>query len=376
MTFTDQTNPSLATDPWGNVYSAWEDLRALPPDVFYTDNVDDNWPPSVSEITATASNIRIMFNEPINVSSFVSSFSISPNLDGSWSWDPYGYIATFQPSGQALPSMRYDVVITTGLQDISGNYMSAEFLYSFRTPALPVIMHDAMASTLVNKPIQLDARIIDFDGIRSAVVFHKIASELNYTASNMSLESGTTLNGYWIFWIPPPSNLSAIHYYIVATDTVGDISRAPFSGSFEIVVVDSHKPVIQHTMVSSARIGSEIELKASVDDNLEVESVLLYVRPVGATDFNPPVQMTEGQDEYSVSLNVGNEVGTLEYYIRAVDSYGNEALSPGEGKWAPYEVELYADSYPIVIFGFQVVAVVFMLGYYPVVRKKRAHETE
>jgi hypothetical protein len=374
MTFSKQTNPALATDPWGNVYSAWEDLRALPPDIYYTDNVNDNWPPSVSDIDARASQIRIMFSEPVNVSSFDSSFSISPGLNGIWSWNHYGYIATFQPSSQVLPSTKYDIVITTGLQDISGNFMSANFLYSFITRALPVIIHDAVATAEVKVSIPLGARIIDLDGIKSAVVFHRVASERNYTASNMNLSSGTIQNGYWTFSIPPPSNLSAIHYYIVATDAVDEVSRAPISGSFEMSVVDLGNPLIQHITVPSASIGSEIVLTASVADNLEVESVLLYVRPVGATDFNPPVKMTGDGYEYSVSIDVGDSVGTLEYYIRAVDSYGTDALSPDGGKWAPHEIEICADSYYIAIFGLQAASIIVMAAYFIGVRKKRVHE--
>jgi hypothetical protein len=370
-----QSNPTLATDRRGNVYAAWEDFRTFPSDIYYTDNVDDHWPPDVTEIDASAFYIEITFSEPVNISSFESSYSISPAWTGSWSWDPYAYKARFQPTIQALPSVRYDIVITTGLEDLSGNHMDADFLHSFVTPALPVIIHDAVQYTEVKNPIPLSARIIDLDGIDSAVVLHKTASEPNYTASNMSLSSSTAVNGFWTFTIPPPTNLSAVQYYIVATDTVGDTSRTPFSGICSVKVVDVNPPVIQHAEVTKARIGSDIRLTASVADDLEVASVLLYIRPIGATYFNPPLLMTGVQGEYSVSVNVGNTVGTLEYYIRAVDSYGNEALSPSGGKWAPHEIELYADSFDIVIFGFQATAIIMMVVNYSGNRKKREYET-
>jgi hypothetical protein len=84
--------------------------------------------------------------------------------------------------------------------------------------------------------------------------------------------------------------------------------------------------------------------------------------------------MTGVQDDYSVSVDVGSTVGTLEYYIRAVDSYGNEALYPDGGKWAPQEVELYTDSFDIIIFGFQAAAIIMMVVNYSGSRKKREYE--
>jgi hypothetical protein len=374
MASSAQSNPTLATDRWGNAYAAWEDFRAFLSDIYYTDNVEDNWPPDVTEIDTSPYYIEITFSEPVNISSFESSYSISPDWTGSWSWDPYGYKARFQPAIQALPSVRFNIVITTGLKDLSGNHMGSDFLFSFVTPALPVIIHDAVQYIEVKESVHLSARIIDLDGVDSALVFHKTASEPNYTASNMSLSSGTAINGFWTFEIPPPSNLSAVQYYIVATDTVGDTARKPFSDRYHIKVVDVNAPVIQHAGISRARIGSDIVLAASVVDDLEVAYVLLYIRPVGAADFNPPLLMTGVQDDYSVSVDVGSTVGTLEYYIRAVDSYGNEALYPDGGKWAPQEVELYTDSFDIIIFGFQAAAIIMMVVNYSGSRKKREYE--
>ena len=63
------------------------------------------------------------------------------------------------------------------------------------------------------------------------------------------------------------------------------------------------------------------------------------------------------------------------YFIRALDLYGNEALSPQGGKWAPYEVEVYGDALYLVVFSLQAAGLCLIVWFGLKIKKLKDHET-
>lgn len=368
-------SPSVAVDEWGNVYVVWKDLRFSQPGIYFTNAVKDSWPPEVVEIEVKPSYMKITFSEPVKEQTLYSAYSLNPDVAGTWTWNPYGYIVTLLPSQPFFPMTTYKLVITTDLEDLSGNHMLSDFYYSFKIHSLPTIIHSAVLAAEVKKPITIGARIMDGDGILNAAVFYKNVGEENYTQGNMNKTSGTTLDGYWIYNMPPTSNLNTINYYIEAVDVLGNDARFPLTGNLSIVLADVNPPVTQHSAIKDAAVSSEIVIEATVTDDLAVENVLLYIKPIGADNFNPPVVMTKNGDRYSAKVNVGDKLGILRYYIRAVDTYGNDGLSPQGGVGAPYEVQVYEEPFYIIVFSLQAVGILLILVQRFSVRKLRSYET-
>jgi hypothetical protein len=177
----------------------------------------------------------------------------------------------------------------------------------------------------------------------------------------MSLIDGTTLAGQWTYSLPAFSNLSTIHYYIEAMDVVGGDARMPFEGNYSITIVDLNPPLVSHVTVTEAPAGSEMTIRAEVTDDLEVGNVLLYYKPVGAENFNPPVEMLRNGDEYTAEIPAGDMTGDLQYFIRATDTYGNEHLSPQAGGSAPHVVNIYRDQSLYFVFAIQIAALVLTM---------------
>ena len=103
-----------------------------------------NPPPTViSETPANGSagvcsNAVMMatFSEAMNISSInATTFTVSPGVTGIITHDVSSTIFTFTPSSPLAVNTVYTAAVTTGVQDIFGNALATDFVWSFRTAA-------------------------------------------------------------------------------------------------------------------------------------------------------------------------------------------------------------------------------------------------
>jgi hypothetical protein len=152
---------------------------------------------------------------------------------------------------------------------------------------------------------------------------HAIIWNLGNFAGTVSLEY--TLDGN--SWTEISSDLSNTNSYswVVPNDINSKNARIRLKAQDEFLyvhsllsspfVIDTKKPVIEHEPVSEAEVGSIITLDASVSDNLQIVSVILYFNDdLGYTS----VSFTNNGGVYKTSITPTKE-GTLEYYITVSD---------------------------------------------------------
>ena len=95
--------------------------------------------PSNGQLFASQTDpITISFNDFVKLSSAQTSISISPAVNGSFSfggYSPYEQLnqIKFTPSSSMQPNTKYTVTITTGLMDMYGNKMKERYTFSFVT---------------------------------------------------------------------------------------------------------------------------------------------------------------------------------------------------------------------------------------------------
>ena len=124
-------------------------------------------------------------------------------------------------------------------------------------------------------------------------------------------------------------------YYYNFTVVKSDLSESAPSGKVTIMAKDTMAPVMYHTPVYQAFTGSNLIINATVTDNVAVQSVKLYYRQTGDTEWTVAV-MNKLNDKYSavISSALVTTKG-LEYYIEATD--GNTKVYRGTAD-APYAV--------------------------------------
>lgn len=86
-------------------------------------------------------------------------------------------------------------------------------------------------------------------------------------------------------------------------------------------------PKISFSPISkSINAGDVLELNATVTDNVGVQSVTLFYRTIGASNYERTALQRIGQtDQYSVAIDTVQSPG-IEYYLQATDLAGNTLL--------------------------------------------------
>lgn len=112
----------------------------------------DTTPPTVSStnpasgstgVGITSASISATFNEAVNSSSvntntfIVKDTNTNTNTAGTVTTTPDGKISTFTPSQNLSYSHTYTATITTGVKDLAGNPMTADYSWTFSTQDAP-----------------------------------------------------------------------------------------------------------------------------------------------------------------------------------------------------------------------------------------------
>jgi len=85
-------------------------------------------PPDGAENLPLNTTISATFSEQMNKTSVEQAFSISPGVNGSFSWN--GNTTIFTPASQ-LENITYTITINTGAKDLAGNSLANNYSWSF-----------------------------------------------------------------------------------------------------------------------------------------------------------------------------------------------------------------------------------------------------
>lgn len=79
--------------------------------------------------------IGVTFSEPIDQTSFIAAFSVSPDPGGTISFDVSGSSASFTPLSSWTPGTEYNVVLSDAVKDLSGNRLPDAVRFRFTAGA-------------------------------------------------------------------------------------------------------------------------------------------------------------------------------------------------------------------------------------------------
>ena len=119
------------------------------------------------------------------------------------------------------------------------------------------------------------------------------------------------------------------YYFTVALD--GSESEA--SNTATARPVDTIKPIMSHNVISTAPYGSTVLVQAHVTDNIGVQSVTLYYRPIGETAYTSLDMVNVSGNNYRASIPASATLPPgVEYYIAATDgasyAYSGRSATP------------------------------------------------
>ena len=115
-------------------------------------------------------------------------------------------------------------------------------------------------------------------------------------------------------------------YFLYFSLIFSPIVRAQSTSSF---IADFDPPVIEHSPNSTEVPGGSIQtISATVTDNENVDSVILYFRQIGKREYNQiEMRRSDVSDVFIATIDQQDAVSPgLEYYIESRDISGNAVL--------------------------------------------------
>lgn len=91
---------------------------------------------------------------------------------------------------------------------------------------------------------------------------------------------------------------------------------------------DTMPPIITHVRIENAPVGKPIVVRARIEDESEVFAPSIYVRPVGAANYDN-IPMEKVEDAYQATIPAEQVTRALEYFIEAFDEQGNGPVREG-----------------------------------------------
>ena len=255
--------------------------------------------------------------------------------------EPY---AEYQVSGSWISPRRWEGVYTlkttieNGTQyfNISGGRAADDhwltlmetpgrFAFEIDTTAAMAMLMQASAT---ETGVQLTWMQDDYDTLAGYNVYRSTKEDGLYTRLNSTvIPKGE--ESFFDDTVEP-----GVLYYYNFTVVLTDMTESTPSGKVTVRAMDTMAPNIYHTPVRTAYTGSNLVIGATVTDNLALDSVTLYYRITGETEYRS-AEMTAVNDKYTAMIGAENvTLAGLEYYIEAFDGINYTRRGSAEEPYA------------------------------------------
>jgi hypothetical protein len=123
-------------------------------------------------------------------------------------------------------------------------------------------------------------------------------------------------------------------YYYKFTVVKSDMSESDFSNVAQGTPLDTTPPVLTHMPVTSAPPGMPLTLFADATDNVGVQSVTLYFRTIGTTNYTARTMTHTTGNRYAATIEGTRVISPgVEYYIEATDGISTVRSGRPEYPW-------------------------------------------
>ncbi|BBO17612.1 conserved hypothetical protein [Candidatus Brocadia pituitae] len=236
------------TSPTNQFYANALMLRATQESDTVPPTVSATSPQSFAQNVLVASTITATFSEAMNAATITNSTFTINGVAGTVSYS--GTTATFTPSSPLAYSTVYTATITTGVTDVAGNPMTANYTWNFTTEAAPdttppTVNATSPQNSATNVPIT-NTIFATFSEAMNAATITNSTFTINGVAGTVSY-SGTTAT----FTPSSPLAYSTVYTATITTgvtDVAGNPMTANYTWNFTTVAAsDTTPPTVNAT---------------------------------------------------------------------------------------------------------------------------------
>ncbi|MBA2706858.1 MAG: Ig-like domain-containing protein, partial [Gemmatimonadaceae bacterium] len=232
-------------------------------------------------------------------------------VPGAVSYNPATNIATFTPTGPLANGTNYTVTVTTGVRDVGGNPLAANFISNFTT----VLVVDVIAPTVVS--------VVPSNGVSNVATNTQVTvtfsepmnpTTINSTNVQLTVTTGAVVSATVTYnagtnaaVITPTSPLAnGTTYTVRVTTAVRDVAGNPLAAQFTstfTTVADTTSPTVVATTpvnnATSVPVSSTVTVTFSEDMNPStINGMTFSVRPTTG------VTVVTGVVSYNVSTRI------------------------------------------------------------------------
>jgi uncharacterized protein (TIGR02145 family) len=198
--------------------------------------IKGTYPSSTAENVLVASNVKVMFSEPMSTESLADNFAltwvggtpaITNKVEGSITWDAEKATLTFTPSQSLGEATNYTITVSTGATDLSANHLTTvnNFTFSTVNVAAPVVKYLGPTNSQTGVTIETPV-VADFSEAIDPLSVTNSTFSLRLSGSQASVTGDFEfLNGNARVVFKPASNLSPGTVYLATLTTgIKDVS--------------------------------------------------------------------------------------------------------------------------------------------------------
>ncbi|MBR2850416.1 MAG: S8 family serine peptidase [Clostridia bacterium] len=316
-----------------DVYGALADASLLWPHVVSVEIFDKDGNP-ITTVGKEEIKVRVTFNRPMdkNAGTFLTFGSIEPYGDyriygeyiSDTVWEGTYTLKAQIENGQNFLKVNNAWAAEDQTKTVFGEYQ----LHEFTIDTTAAMSMNLLANPLDNG-IELTFAQDDYDTLLGYNIYRSEEKDGNFVKLNPAilLPSEST----FIDENAEPGKTYWYTYTVVLTD----FTESNPAGKVQATAIDTLAPNMYHTPVNQGYMNNNLVISCTASDNVGIESVVLYYRTVGASEWKT-LTMVKQNDKFSAKI-FGNDLTLdgLEYYIVAYDA--NNSIAKGSAE-APYKV--------------------------------------
>lgn len=288
----DTTPPGIAHVPIANEFEGIPiDITATVTDNYAMNPIDPVW---LNYIDVLGSTFNITMN-PVGGDDYAQQIPAQPS-PGTVSY----FVWAIDNEGNVAMTPTY--IITIWAVDAE----PPEILSVLAVPSPQEVFNSVNITATITDPFGVDSAAVEITW-----------PDLSITNQTLAPAPGD------VYFLEQAYDMVGTYTFIVWTNDTNDFWNST-SGGF--VIQDSAPPLIAHTPVTSVLTGVPIDIPATVTDNYQLTDVRIGYVDVNLNAFNISMNWIAG-DSYSYQIPAQAMPGVVTYFIWAVDSSGNPAMT-------------------------------------------------
>ena len=312
-------------NPTVDIYGSLLDASLLWPHIVSLEMFDKNGNP-ITTVGKEEIKVRVTFNRPMDKTkdTFLTFGTVEPygdyRIDGEYIsdtvWEGTYTLKARIENGQNFFKVNNAYAAGDQTKMVFGEYQLHEF--TIDTTA-------AMSMDLIANPtaqgIELTWAQDDYDTIMGYNIYRATSENGSYVKINPYVLLDTDYS------FIDASVENGKTYWYAFTAVLSDFTESSYAGKTSATAIDSTPPTITHTPPTLGYLNQNLIISCNVTDNIGVESVTLYYRTVGLTEWRK-LTMSKASNQYRATI-YGSSLSLegLEYYIVASDGVGESYVA-------------------------------------------------